>query len=112
LELFTETCARIFTLCRKLTRLDFKRYNHNDCARLSLCCLPETTCFSTNLVILYANVFNFDDCLCLLDGRLAQLREFVVDIQNIDISSLNIDNTVSAYCQKIIYLMKYIYSFI
>jgi hypothetical protein len=95
MELFTEACARIFALCKNLIRFDFNRYNDNKCARLSLCSLPTTTCFSSTLVILYANVANFDDCLCLLDGRLTQLIEFIVDIKSIDTSSLDIDNTVN-----------------
>jgi hypothetical protein len=97
MELFTETCATIFALCRNLIHLDFNRYNHNGYARLSLCTLPTTTCFSSTLTILHANVANFDDCLCLLDGRLIQLTEFIVDIQRIDTSSLDIDNTVNIY---------------
>ncbi len=94
MELFTEACARIIDLCQKLICLDVNRSNHNDSARLSLCNLPRTTFFSATLVILSANVTNFDDCLCLLDGRLTQLTEFIVDIKSIDTSSLDIDNTV------------------
>jgi len=94
MELFTEACARIIDLCQNLMYLDVNRSSHNDSARLSICNLPRTTFFSSTLVILYANVANFDDCLCLLDGRLTQLTEFIVDIKSIDTSSLDIDNTV------------------
>jgi hypothetical protein len=97
-ELFTEACAHIIDLCQNLMYLDVNRSNHNDGARLSLCTLPRTTFFSSTLVILYANVANFDDCLCLLDGRLTQLTEFIVDIKSIDTSSLDIDNTVIINC--------------
>ncbi|CAF3751273.1 unnamed protein product [Rotaria sordida] len=41
---------------------------------------PPTIYFSTTLTVLNINVFVFDDCLCLLDGRLNQLTTFNVQI--------------------------------
>ena len=95
IELFTETCVRIFASCKNLVHLDLNGSNSNKYARLSLCNLPQTSCFSSSLVILYANLVDFDDCLCLLDGRLPYLAKLIVDIKNIDESSLDIDKMVN-----------------
>jgi hypothetical protein len=61
--------------------------------------LPSTTCYSSSIVHLGIKVNNFDDCLCLLDGRLSQLHTFIVKLDYIDASSMIINNTVKNYRQ-------------
>ncbi|CAF4785400.1 unnamed protein product, partial [Rotaria sp. Silwood2] len=45
---------------------------------LFLSWLPSTTYFTSTLTTLCINVFSFDDCVSLLDGRLKQLTTFNV----------------------------------
>ena len=45
--------------------------------------LPSTTCSSSNIVHLRIKMHNFDDCLCLLDGRLSHLHTFIVNLDYI-----------------------------
>ncbi|CAF4108640.1 unnamed protein product [Rotaria sp. Silwood2] len=51
------------------------------------------TCFLSNIINLGINVDTLDDCLCLLDGRLAHLHTLTVKIYNIQASMLDIDST-------------------
>jgi hypothetical protein len=92
-QLFTEACVQILSVCKNLTYLDCSTYN-DDCAQLSLCRLPTTACFSSTLLHLDIVLTSFDDCLYLLDGRLEQLTELILEIDEINASSLNIDNSV------------------
>ncbi|UJR29444.1 hypothetical protein I4U23_010656 [Adineta vaga] len=83
-ELSTTVFARIFSVFTSVIELDFgststRRYS----ARLNISSLPPTTCFSSTIIDLRISVDTFDDCLCLLDGRLARLRRFVVRTSNI-----------------------------
>ena len=65
---------------------------------LSLCHLPSTTFSSPILTHLYINVDTFDDCLCLLDGRLKQLTTLFVTVCYVYRSSpIIIHNMVSLY---------------
>ncbi|CAF0855047.1 unnamed protein product [Adineta steineri] len=52
----------------------------------------SNVCFSSNLHTLFINVDTFDDCLCLLDGRLEQLCSFTVRINCIRRSRMNNNN--------------------
>lgn len=65
-------------------------------AELVLHQLP-TTCFSSNLQSLFVNVVTFEDCLCLLDGRLPHLSSFTVNIKSIGTSSSIVDNRVNKF---------------
>ncbi|CAF3800603.1 unnamed protein product [Rotaria sordida] len=62
--------------------------------------LPFTVFYSSKIVELNVRVRNFDDCLCLLDGRLCQLHTFIVKIDKIQNSSKTLDN------KKILYNLK------
>jgi hypothetical protein len=84
-----------------LIGLDFgssnrRRYH----ARLKLSDLPSITCFSSSIVHLRISVDTFDDCLCLLDGRLTHLRRFVVRVSDICASRLAINSTVRMLIQN------------
>jgi hypothetical protein len=54
--------------------------------------LPSNTFSSSILTYLNINVLNFIDCLYLLDGRLKQLRTFIVRFHFMDIDSLLVSN--------------------
>jgi hypothetical protein len=64
---------------------------------LSLWNLPSTTFSSPILTHLYINVLYFEDCLCLLDGRLKQLTTLFVTVHFELESSRIIHNMVSLY---------------
>ena len=96
-ESFIDAYAHIFNVCTNLLYFDFNRWNVNDNSRLSLCNRISTTCYSSTLVFLSANVSTFDDCLCLFDGRLNQLSQLIINIRSINTSAFTIDNTVSNF---------------
>lgn len=50
--------------------------------------LSSTTCVSSSISHLRIKLHNFDDCLCLLDGRLNQLHTFIVKLEYIHDPSL------------------------
>ena len=89
--------THIFNVCTNLLYFDFNRWNVNENSRLSLCNPLSTTCYSSTLVFLSANVSTFDDCLCLFDGRLNQLSQLIINIHSINTSAFTIDNTVSNF---------------
>ncbi|CAF2418395.1 unnamed protein product [Rotaria sp. Silwood2] len=91
-ESFTDGCAHIFTICKQLTFFDMSRFTSNGNAQLLLYNRLPNTCFSSNLRTLFVNVATFDDCLCLLDGRLSQLSSFTVNISSIKRSSTITNN--------------------
>ncbi|CAF1386681.1 unnamed protein product [Rotaria sordida] len=95
IDLTTHIFARIFSLFKNLTVLDFGstgRRRHY--SRLKISDPSLMICFSPNIVHLRIGVDTFDECLCLLDGRLNYLRRFVVRISKIYASKLTIDNRV------------------
>jgi hypothetical protein len=73
----------IFTLLTKLKYLDLDFSNMYPFRRSLLSGLPSTTCSSSSIVHLRIKMHNFDDCLCLLDGRLSQLHTFIVNLDYI-----------------------------
>ncbi len=93
-ESITDGCARIFDICKKLTFFDISQFTTDD-ARLLLDGQPSNTCFSSQLRSLFVNVRNFDDCLCLLDGRLPQLSSLTIDINYIKRSLRTTNDMVS-----------------
>ena len=97
-ELSTTVFARIFFMFTNLAELDFgstgtRRYH----ARLKIDDLPSTICFSSSIVHLRISVDTFDDCLCLLDGRLTHLRRLVIRIFDICTSRLIPNDTVKIF---------------
>ncbi|CAF4682915.1 unnamed protein product, partial [Rotaria sp. Silwood2] len=83
---------RIFALFTNLRDLDFGQTSKWLHPVLKLNSLSSNSCFSSTIVNLHINVFTFDDCQCLLDGRLSQLRTFIVSIVLICNSKLSIHN--------------------
>jgi hypothetical protein len=96
IDLVVNVYANIFTLFKKLTHLEFGKSNSSQHRPLSLYCLPSNICFSSNIIHLCIRVVVFDDCLCLLNGRLRQMKTFIVTVDHfLPVVSKNIHNTVS-----------------
>ncbi|CAF1099572.1 unnamed protein product [Rotaria sordida] len=91
-ESFTDTCERILAICINLFRLNMNRWIKGDSAQLSLRHRSPNICCSSYLHTLSINVKSFDDCLCLLDGRLYQLSSFAVNINSIKRSPIITDS--------------------
>ncbi|CAF4160544.1 unnamed protein product, partial [Rotaria sordida] len=60
---------------------------------LSFRYLPSNTFSSLTLTYLCISVKTFNDCLCLLDGRLKQLTTFIVEFYYIDRNSSMVHNS-------------------
>ncbi|CAF4943822.1 unnamed protein product, partial [Rotaria socialis] len=84
---------RIFSLLTTLTDLDFGQCSRSLHPVLTFNNSSADECFSSTIVNLRINVRTFDDCQCLLDGRLSQLRTFIVRIDFISNSKLSVNNT-------------------
>ena len=94
---FTDTCARILAICTNLSYLNMNQWIDKNCAVLSLHDRPPNICFSSHLRTLFINVETFDDCLCLLDGRLQQLSTFIVRIYSMNTNSSVVHNSVGYF---------------
>ncbi|CAF3969046.1 unnamed protein product, partial [Rotaria sordida] len=53
----------------------------------------SVTCYPSNIIHLNVRVYNLNDCLWLLDGRLCQLQRFIVEVDDIYTISMIINNT-------------------
>ncbi len=89
--------AYILIFFEHLKYLSIIESTMNGYPSLSLSDLPSTTFYSSTLTKLSIEVNNFEDCLCLLDGRLKQLNTFIVRINDIDDHSSIMHNLVSSY---------------
>jgi hypothetical protein len=89
--------APILTFFKNLKHLSIFESSITDYPPLSICDLPSTTFSSSILTELCIDVYKFDDCLYLLDGRLKQLSTFIVRIYHIDDHSWTFHKTVSLY---------------
>jgi hypothetical protein len=85
---------RIFALFTNLKDLDFGQSIKWLYPMLAFNDLSGKSCFSSTIVNLRIDVETFNECLNLLDGRLGQLRTFIVRINIICNSKL--PNTVRA----------------
>ncbi|CAF1098152.1 unnamed protein product [Rotaria sordida] len=75
--------ANILAFFKNLKHLSIASSSVEDYPLSSLCYLPSMTFSSSTLTKLSINVNDFDDCLSLLDGRLKQLTEFIVQVDYI-----------------------------
>lgn len=87
----------IFHTFTNLIELDLNQSNIASRPLLSVYELSSMTCYSTSLTHLSISVQIFNDCLCLLDGRLSQLRKLYIFIVKIYPPSLSIENLVRKY---------------
>ncbi|CAM4824327.1 unnamed protein product [Rotaria magnacalcarata] len=84
--------AHILTFFKNLKILRIIKPSAVSHPPLSICYLPSTTFSSSIFTHLYINVQYFNDCLCLLDGRLKQLTTLFVTVYCTFKSSRIIDN--------------------
>jgi hypothetical protein len=89
--------AHILIFFEHLKYLSIVNSTMDGCPPLSLNDCPSTTFYSSTLTKLCIEVNNFEDCLCLLDGRLKQLNTFIVQIHDIDNHSSIMHNIVSSH---------------
>ncbi|CAF1349560.1 unnamed protein product [Rotaria sordida] len=82
-NLIIDIYSKIFALLTNLDYLDLDVDDIYPFRQSLLRDLPSTTCFSSNIVHLRIKMHNFDDCLCLLDGRLSQLQTFIITLDYI-----------------------------
>ncbi len=92
---FTNACGSLFAACKKLIFFDSRRLCNSKCTELSFFHVPSNTCYSSQIRFLYVNVSLFDDCLCLLDGRLNQLSSLTIYIKSIERFSIITTNMVN-----------------
>jgi hypothetical protein len=96
-----ESSTNVFTnIFIMFTNLIYLHLNLQDtCRRLPkpVINLLSTPCYASNIVHLNVSVFDFDNCLCLLDGRLSQLHTFIVKVDRIFDGSMIIKNTVKYF---------------
>ena len=84
LDLGKTLVTRIFNVFLNLIDLDFHQNRIVNCILISVYELPSTICYSSSLINLSICVDTFDDCLCLLDGRLCQLQKLSIIIKKIE----------------------------
>ncbi|CAF2823316.1 unnamed protein product [Rotaria sp. Silwood2] len=78
----------ILTFFKRLKHLSISiPYFYGDYPSLSICNLSSTMFSSSILTKLSIDVYSFDDCRCLLDGRLKQLTILIVRIYQINYHS-------------------------
>jgi hypothetical protein len=87
--------TRILNIFLNLIDLDLHQNRIENCVVISVNELPSTLCYSSSLVNLSICVKTFDDCLCLLDGRLFQLQNLSIIIKKIENPTLTTENLVS-----------------
>ncbi len=87
--------ARIVSFCKNLINFNIDHSCYINCPLLSFSNLPSTTFVSSTLTKLSAAVNDFEDCLCLLDGRLKQLSSFTVTINTCKNPASTMPNSVS-----------------
>jgi len=94
IDLGKNLLMRIFNIFLNLIDLDLNQNSIESRLLISIYGLSSMTCYSSNLVNLSISVNTFDDCLCLLDGRLHQLRKLCIVIKKIENSTLTKESLV------------------
>jgi hypothetical protein len=85
----------IFTWLSNLQYLDLDGIHGNLYNRRLLRGLSPTRCYSSSVAHLRIRIHNFDDCLCLVDGRLSQLHTLIVKLDYVRDSRIIINNEVN-----------------
>ncbi|CAF3640832.1 unnamed protein product [Rotaria sordida] len=96
-KLSTNVLMTIFTMFINLTYLHFCLKDICRYPPTSFIDLVSTTCYPSNIIHLNVRVRNFNDCLCLLDGRLCQLQTFIVEVDKINTTSMTINHSVKYF---------------
>ncbi|CAF4044009.1 unnamed protein product [Rotaria sp. Silwood1] len=93
-KLSTNVFTTILKMFTNLTHLDFCLTDICSYPPSSFINLVPTTSYPSNIIHLNVSVYNFDDCLYLIDGRLSQLQRFIVEVDDIYTTSMTINNMV------------------
>ena len=84
-DFFRNIYVKIFSLLINVKYLqldmDLNMYYSYPFSQSLLRDLSDVACSSSNIVHLQITMHNFDDCLCLLDGRLNQLRTLILTLE-------------------------------
>ncbi|CAF3233891.1 unnamed protein product [Rotaria sp. Silwood2] len=107
IDLGKNLLTRIFNIFLNLIDLDFNQNSIESRTLISIYGLSSMTCYSSNLVNLSITVDTFDDCLCLLDGRLHQLYKLCILIKKIENSILTTENLKTLSNMKYFSLSSY-----
>jgi hypothetical protein len=86
--------------CKRLTNLIIRPSDLHRFPTFSVQSLLPERCFPSTVCHLDICVSTFDDCLCLLDGRLDRLCTFTVWIGNMTSIPTRRDNTVCCWFLK------------
>lgn len=78
---YTKNIYAMLFIFKKLKHLSIVSSSINDYPPLSLYISPPITFSSSLLTKLCINVYLFEDCLALLDGRFKQLTTFIVQVK-------------------------------
>ena len=87
-------CVGMMTWLSKLQYLDLGGNEDNLFSRRLLRGLSPARCSSSSITHLRINIHHFDDCLCLIDGRLSQLHTLMVKLDFVRNSTKLINNEV------------------
>jgi hypothetical protein len=105
----TDIYARILDFCQNLKHFNVVSSSGGTFPSLSLRGLSSTTFCSSTLTKLCITVYNLEDCLSLLDGRLKQLSTFIVVIANVEDHSSIVHNSLSLWYSIYLLEWRYIY---
>ncbi len=89
--------VRILSFFKNLKQLSVIQPVTGECPCLSLRDLPSDNFSSSTLVKLCISVYDFEDCISLLDDRLKQLSILIVNIDFMEDPSLMVHKSVSLY---------------
>ncbi|CAF3185350.1 unnamed protein product, partial [Rotaria sp. Silwood2] len=84
-------CNNLFTMMNNLIHLIFYDESYKNIVRF-MTDVPSPKFSSSTLLTLNIKVQNFDDCLCMLDGRFNNLQSLYIDLIKICSSSNQIKN--------------------
>jgi hypothetical protein len=92
-----QTYVAIFAWLPNIQYLDLDGSDGNLYSRRLLRGLSYSRCYTSRVAHLRIRIHNFDDCLCLLDGRLTQLHTLIVKLDHVRFSSIIINDEVNAF---------------
>ncbi|CAF3535389.1 unnamed protein product [Rotaria socialis] len=90
--IIAQTYVAIFTWLSNIQYLNLDGIDGNRYSRRLLRGLSSMRCYSSSVAHLRIRIHNFDDCLCLLDGRLSRLHTLIVKLDFVRHSRIIINN--------------------
>jgi len=102
-ETYTDVCECILSDCKECMFLDMDQFGIIKCSKLSVKNVSRKLFYSSYLQRLSVYVETFDDCLCLLDGRLENLSSLTVRVFSLSQLSTVNDSKVSKELRRHMY---------